>query len=161
MARLKPRGEVDGGGGGGEKETLKKNSGWEGQWNKIKYRIPHVRLTRHLAEDLFDVFSASPAAMPISSMYYTYETYSTGYTDKERNGYELHDDSYRSNPIISVSARIMYDRCKNIVLFSGSGASLRILCLKICYLFSYLRPFTTNNSIFHVCTLYLKLFFLK
>lgn len=139
MARLKPRGEVEG--GGGEKETLKKNSGWEGQWNKIKYRIPHVRLTRHLAEDLFDVFSASPAAMPISSMYYTYETYSTGYTDKERNGYELHDDSYRSNPIISVSARIMYDRCKNIVLFSGSMARVYgyFVLKSVTFLVTYVR----------------------
>lgn len=91
----------------------------EGHWNKIKYRISHVRLTRHLAEDLFDVFSASPAAMSISSIYYTYRTYSTGYANGKKNGLPVTGRFiYRNNPIIFISARMIRDRCKNIVLFS-------------------------------------------
>lgn len=60
------------GGREGEKENVKEKWMRRPEWNKIKYRIPRVQLTRHLPEDLFDVCLASPQAMPIFFYIYIY-----------------------------------------------------------------------------------------
>ena len=110
------------GGREGEKENVKEK--WRmrrPEWNKIKYRIPRVQLTRHLPEDLFDVCLASPQAMPIFFYIYIY-IYFVEHIRLRRRWLRAVQVRFIQGIIglFLYLRRTMRDRCKNIVLFSVS-----------------------------------------